>query len=109
VKKEAKKLVLEEIPASSHTKKKSIKEEVKEEASSSGTVVKKRKKVEEEEEVWKWWEEHSPDKSDDTVKWRTLEHKGPMFAPEYIPLPKSIHFKYDGKVFYSLSSRDFIQ
>uniref|UniRef100_A0A915LV61 DNA topoisomerase I DNA binding eukaryotic-type domain-containing protein n=1 Tax=Meloidogyne javanica TaxID=6303 RepID=A0A915LV61_MELJA len=44
-----------------------------------------------------WWEEQSPEQSDGTIKWRTLEHKGPMFAPEYVPLPKNIKFKYNGK------------
>jgi len=71
--------------------------------SSSASPTKKKKKAEEEEEVWKWWEEQSPEQSDGTIKWRTLEHKGPMFAPEYVPLPKNIKFKYNGKVciFYS--------
>jgi DNA topoisomerase-1 len=85
-------------PTSSHKKKKTTKTEIIEEATSSGSPVKKRKKIEEEEEIWKWWEEQSPEQSDGTVKWRTLEHKGPLFAPEYVPLPKSVHFKYDGKV-----------
>ena len=31
------------------------------------------------------------------MKWRTLEHKGPVFAPEYERLPPSVHFYYDGK------------
>jgi DNA topoisomerase-1 len=26
-----------------------------------------------------------------------LEHKGPLFAPEYEPLPDNVKFKYDGK------------
>ncbi|CAK5085601.1 unnamed protein product [Meloidogyne enterolobii] len=70
---------------------------VKQESSSSASPTKKKKKAEEEEEVWKWWEEQSPEQSDGTIKWRTLEHKGPMFAPEYVPLPKNIKFKYNGK------------
>lgn len=69
----------------------------KQETSSSASPTKKKKKAEEEEEVWKWWEEQSPEQSDGTIKWRTLEHKGPMFAPEYVPLPKNIKFKYNGK------------
>ena len=32
------------------------------------------------------------------MKWRFLEHKGPMFAPEYERLPKSVRFWYDGKI-----------
>jgi DNA topoisomerase-1 len=30
-------------------------------------------------------------------KWKFLEHKGPVFAPPYEPLPDSIKFFYDGK------------
>ncbi|CAL8094570.1 unnamed protein product [Calicophoron daubneyi] len=47
-----------------------------------------------EEEVWRWWEE---EKKDTTVKWTFLEHKGPVFAPPYEPLPDSVHFYYEGK------------
>jgi len=32
------------------------------------------------------------------VKWNYLEHKGPVFAPEYEPLPDDVHFYYGGKV-----------
>lgn len=41
------------------------------------------------------WEE---DKKPEGVKWRVLQHKGPLFAPPYEPLPESVHFKYEGKV-----------
>lgn len=79
----------------------------------------KKKKEEESQEVWKWyvdcfgsilywhalvdnrltefmfrWEE---DKYDSGVKWKTLEHKGPVFAPDYDPLPKDVKFFYNGK------------
>lgn len=54
----------------------------------------KKKKEEEEQEVWKWWEE---EKKNDGTKWSFLEHKGPVFAPDYEPLPDSVVFKYDGK------------
>lgn len=40
------------------------------------------------------WEE---EKRDDGVKWTTLEHKGPVFAPDYEPLPKNVRFEYDGR------------
>lgn len=40
------------------------------------------------------WEE---EKKDDGVKWTFLEHKGPVFAPPYEPLPKSVKFYYDNK------------
>nr|SVE91634.1 EOG090X0296 [Daphnia sinensis] len=54
--------------------------------------VKKEKK--EEEETWKWWEE---EKHEDGVKWKSLEHKGPVFAADYEPLPANVKFKYNGK------------
>ncbi|XP_061166608.1 DNA topoisomerase I, mitochondrial-like isoform X2 [Saccostrea echinata] len=54
------------------------------------------KKVKEEEthEVWRWWEE---ERRDDGVKWHSLEHKGPLFAPDYEPLPDDVRFYYEGK------------
>ncbi|XP_017115033.1 DNA topoisomerase 1 isoform X2 [Drosophila elegans] len=55
----------------------------------------KRQKIkEEEEEVWRWWEE---EKRADGVKWTTLEHKGPVFAPPYERVPRNVRFYYDGK------------
>ena len=39
-------------------------------------------------QVWKWWEEQ--EQLPDGVKWRFLEHKGPMLAPEYDPLPSHV-------------------
>ncbi|TDH10476.1 hypothetical protein EPR50_G00075450 [Perca flavescens] len=57
-----------------------------------GTEGKKAKK--EEEEKWKWWEE---ERSTDGSKWRFLEHKGPVFAPPYEPMPDKVKFYYDGK------------
>uniref|UniRef100_A0A0N5BN14 DNA topoisomerase I n=1 Tax=Strongyloides papillosus TaxID=174720 RepID=A0A0N5BN14_STREA len=75
------------------SKKKSKTNEVKEEKESP----KKRKKgkQEEEEEVWKWWEE---EKKPEGVKWNTLHHNGPMFAPPYERLPEDVVFRYNGKV-----------
>ncbi|KAM6977812.1 DNA topoisomerase 1 [Aplochiton taeniatus] len=46
------------------------------------------------EEKWKWWEE---ERATDGSKWRFLEHKGPVFAPPYEPLPSHVRFYYDGK------------
>ncbi|CAG0899093.1 unnamed protein product [Darwinula stevensoni] len=75
------------------TKKAKVKrEEVKQETPQSPS--KKRKKEEEEQEVWKWWEE---EKRDDGVKWKFLQHKGPVFAPDYEPLPDNVRFYYDKK------------
>lgn len=76
----------EKAKAKSKTK---VKEEVKEEK----PVVKKKKK-EEEEEVWRWWDEEP---NPEGVKWKTLQHSGPYFPPEYEPLPKSVKFYYEGK------------
>ena len=36
------------------------------------------------------------------MKWTTLEHKGPYFAPLYEDLPDNVPFIYDGKP-YKLS------
>lgn len=54
----------------------------------------RKKKQEEEQEVWKWWEE---EKKNDGTKWTFLEHKGPVFAPPYEPLPPDVKFYYNGK------------
>ncbi|CAD5208375.1 unnamed protein product [Bursaphelenchus xylophilus] len=74
-----------------HTQKK---RKAKEEPSSANSSPKKKKKTEEEEEVWRWWEE---EKKPDGVKWNSLEHKGPLFAPAYDPLPSHVKFRYNGK------------
>ncbi|XP_063062811.1 DNA topoisomerase I, mitochondrial isoform X2 [Engraulis encrasicolus] len=44
---------------------------------------------------WKWWEEKG--NSNDGQKWKTLEHRGPLFPPEYEPLPKNVNFYYEGQ------------
>uniref|UniRef100_A0A3P9JGB5 DNA topoisomerase I n=1 Tax=Oryzias latipes TaxID=8090 RepID=A0A3P9JGB5_ORYLA len=54
----------------------------------------KKKAKKEPEEKWKWWEE---ERYTDGVKWKFLEHKGPVFAPPYEPLPSRVKFYYDGK------------
>ncbi|KAJ8412242.1 hypothetical protein AAFF_G00145090 [Aldrovandia affinis] len=56
----------------------------------------KKKVKKEPEEKWKWWEE---ERYTDGSKWRFLEHKGPVFAPPYEPLPSNVKFYYDGKPF----------
>lgn len=43
--------------------------------------------------IFRWEEE----KKDDGTKWNFLEHKGPVFAPPYDPLPSNVKFYYDGK------------
>ncbi|CAK1550094.1 unnamed protein product [Leptosia nina] len=84
----------EEIPKKK--KKKAEKRKVEKTESEDNRSPTKRKKngKEEEQEVWKWWEEQ---KNDDGTKWRYLEHKGPLFAPPYEPLPANVKFRYDGK------------
>ncbi|NXS01026.1 TOP1 topoisomerase, partial [Oxylabes madagascariensis] len=42
----------------------------------------------------RWEEERYPE----GIKWKFLEHKGPVFAPPYEPLPENVKFYYDGKV-----------
>lgn len=77
---------------------KPLKKKIKKEPTVTETSpTKKRGKAgvkQEEPEVWRWWEE---EKRADGVKWNTLEHKGPVFAPPYEPLPKNVKFYYDGK------------
>ncbi|KAI1815374.1 eukaryotic DNA topoisomerase I [Poronia punctata] len=73
-------------PASS-TKKAPTKKAKKEESEDIADAV------EEEEEEYRWWEAM---KSDDSVKWRTLEHNGVLFPPPYEPLPKNVKLHYDG-------------
>lgn len=65
-------------------------------ASDSGDSPKKKRQKTEEplEHIWKWWEEEALEEG---TKWRTLEHKGPLLAPDYVPLPKHVKFYYDGK------------
>lgn len=62
--------------------------------SAAESPKKRKKKEEEEEEVWRWWEEK---KYADGRKWTTLEHKGPLFEADYVPLPKDIPFFYNGE------------
>jgi len=79
-------------------KKSSKKDKVKVKSEPPSTPQKGGKKVKKEEtqEVWKWWEETGK-KKDDGTKWTFLEHKGPLFAADYEPLPDSVRFYYDGK------------
>ncbi|XP_047545363.1 DNA topoisomerase I, mitochondrial [Vanessa atalanta] len=89
----------EEEEAPSKKKKKAEKRKsnksIKTEADENPSPIKRKKKDDEEPEVWKWWEES---KKEDGTKWHFLEHKGPLFAPAYEPLPDTVKFRYDGKV-----------
>ncbi|GAA5962494.1 hypothetical protein JCM3765_004318 [Sporobolomyces pararoseus] len=43
------------------------------------------------EDVYKWWEQQG----DNETKWKTLEHNGVLFPPEYEP--HGVKMKYEGK------------
>lgn len=80
-----------------------VKDEVKSEAAKEKELRKQARleaKAEqqkiEEEITWKWWEEANIEENDG-IKWQTLQHNGPYFPPEYVPLPKGIHLIYDGQ------------
>lgn len=84
----------EEKPKAKKKKKAEKTKPVKSEPDVDVSPTKRKKKQEDEQEVWKWWEE---EKKDDGTKWKFLEHKGPLFAPPYEPLPSNVRFRYDGK------------
>ncbi|CAG9566701.1 unnamed protein product [Danaus chrysippus] len=85
----------EESQQKKKAKKSKSTKSIKTEADDGPSPNKRKKKENEEQEVWKWWEES---KTDDGTKWHFLEHKGPLFAPLYEPLPENVKFRYDGKV-----------
>ena len=62
----------------------------------------KKKPKKEEPAKWKWWEEEKV-QLPEGHNWRSLEHKGPIFAPPYERLPKNIKFYYNGES-YKLSN-----
>ncbi|KAN0040528.1 hypothetical protein ACTA71_008865 [Dictyostelium dimigraforme] len=72
----------------------------KEEKTTTKTVRKRKLKDEEGdggeegEGVNKWWEKEEDE--DDSIKWTTLVHNGPVFSPAYTP--HGVKFMYDGKV-----------
>merc|ERR1719431_1055979 len=84
----------EEKPKKSKTKPKAKTKQ--EQSSPTKKMTKKEKEAEAEKQVWKWWEED--EQLPEGVKWRFLEHKGPLFCEEYEPLPDEVRFWYDGKV-----------
>ncbi|XP_053661287.1 DNA topoisomerase I, mitochondrial [Anopheles marshallii] len=95
-KKKVKKSKIKKEPAATQSAKKNTKPTVRTGATTQSSPTKggRVKKEEEEQEVWKWWEE---EKRDDGVKWKFLEHKGPVFAPAYEPLPSHVRFEYNGR------------
>ncbi|KAI8632576.1 eukaryotic DNA topoisomerase I [Xylariaceae sp. FL1651] len=95
-----------DAPIRKKVKPAATKAKVKAEPSSSKktlakTPVKKAKKEQSEdpadeqdgEDEYRWWDQI---KSDDTIKWQTLEHNGVLFPPPYEPLPKNVKLIYDG-------------
>ncbi|XP_060725740.1 DNA topoisomerase I, mitochondrial isoform X2 [Tachysurus vachellii] len=77
-----------------HNEPKKNKKPKREEKGKKDHKEKEAKKAEDEAGKWKWWEEG---KHADGQKWKSLEHKGPLFPPEYEPLPSNVPFLYDGK------------
>ena len=78
-----------------------MKTEVKREAEESPKKSPKKrvKKEEPPEERWEWWNEDPAEKEKreaSGIKWTSLEHKGPLFPPEYTPLPKGVYMTYKG-------------
>lgn len=94
-KKQKKKVVEEEEEDFKPVKKKPKVEKKTEAKSPTKKMTKKEKELEAEKKVWKWWEEE--EQLPEGVKWRFLEHKGPLFAPDYERLPEYVKFYYDGK------------
>ena len=88
--------------SASAKKAKKVKTEVKREAEESPKKSPKKrvKKEEPPEERWEWWNEDPVEKAkreESGIKWTSLEHKGPLFPPEYTPLPKGVYMTYKGK------------
>ncbi|XP_077489316.1 DNA topoisomerase 1 [Amblyomma americanum] len=61
-----------------------------------GSRKRRKIKKEGEELLWRWWEDKERSGTNKLIKWHTLEHKGPVFAPPYERLPRSVRFYYDG-------------
>ncbi|KAH9994163.1 hypothetical protein F4779DRAFT_219344 [Xylariaceae sp. FL0662B] len=77
-----------ENPSPSPVKKASTKKAKKEDSEELAEQAEQ-----EAEEEYRWWE--AP-KTDNSVKWTTLEHNGVLFPPPYEPLPKNVRLIYDG-------------
>ncbi|KAJ3091530.1 DNA topoisomerase 1, partial [Quaeritorhiza haematococci] len=73
-----------------------VKKEVKTEddKKSKGKAKKKteEEQEQEDEDTYKWWLDQN---KDDSIKWQTLEHNGPLFPPPYEP--HGVKMIYDGK------------
>ena len=51
------------------------------------------------DEEYRWWEAENA-KGDGTVKWKTLDHNGVYFPPDYVP--HNVKMKYNGNLFILL-------
>ncbi|XP_021465187.2 DNA topoisomerase 1 [Oncorhynchus mykiss] len=93
-----KKIKLENDKVDKKAKKRKQDEDIKPkktQKNKKGEVADGKKKAKKEpEEKWKWWEE---ERATDGSKWSFLEHKGPVMAAPYEPLPSNVRFFYDGK------------
>ena len=91
----------DDVPLSRKAPAKKVKKEDPSPSKGKAKVKKEVKKTEEDEdaedaeEEYRWWED--PTKGDGTIKWKTLEHNGVVFPPDYEPLPKHVKMLYDGQ------------
>lgn len=44
--------------------------------------------------IWRWWKRKKS--TCNRKKWNSLEYNGPLFPPDYKPLPRNVKFYYDG-------------
>lgn len=49
-------------------------------------------------QIYRWWNRNkTPNGKKTPRKWKSLQHNGPLFSPDYKPLPKKVKFYYNGK------------
>ena len=60
--------------------------------------------AESDDEEFKWWEDQNAE-GDEGPKWKTLEHNGVLFPPEYTPLPANVKLRFDGMSHSRMLSR----
>jgi DNA topoisomerase-1 len=48
-------------------------------------------------------EQDEREETNKKTKWRTLDYKGPMFPPEFEPLPEKVTMTYEGDINASFS------
>lgn len=72
-------------------------EEVSQKKKGKQRTVNEESDDDDDDEEYRWWEAENA-KGDGTVKWKTLEHNGVYFPPDYVP--HNIKMKYNGKEIY---------